>query len=337
MALSASAWPLHISAHREHPTVTDTATYTTDTTDLLIPHGTFRTAFGTAPDAIARVRAGDAEQVAAVSTYLDNVLRFLDAHHEGEDAVVWPRLEERCPSQRDVIARLQGQHAEVHAVRTAAGIALQEWSDEPDAANTTSLIAAVQALDSTLRAHLAEEEHEIIPLASRHLSPEEWGQLPGHAMQHFSGDKLWLVLGLVMEQMSDAQRATILQHLPPPVLDMWTTSGSASFAELIRRVRGTAMYGTVARYRIKPGCEAKLLELSRELEQQRPAGLVTGFIYRLESGGDEYVTAAVYSDRESYRRNSEDPAQQAWFARMSELLAGEPQWNDGEIIAGQVR
>ena len=94
------------------------------------------------------------------------------------------------------------------------------------------------------------------------------------------------------------------------------------------------MYGTVTRYRIKPGTEARLIELSRELESRRPPGFVTGFIYRLDSGGDEYVTAAVYTDRESYRRNSEDPAQQEWFGRLTELIVGEPQWNDGEIVHG---
>lgn len=94
------------------------------------------------------------------------------------------------------------------------------------------------------------------------------------------------------------------------------------------------MYGTVTRYRITPGAEAQLVELSRELEQRRPPGFVTGFVYRLDSGGDEYVTAAIYSDRESYRRNAADPAQQDWFRRLSELLVGEPQWSDGEVVHG---
>lgn len=96
------------------------------------------------------------------------------------------------------------------------------------------------------------------------------------------------------------------------------------------------MYGTVARYRIKPGTEAQLVALSRELESRRPPGFVAGFIYRLNSGNDEYITAALYTDRESYERNSDDPVQQEWFRSMSELIAGEPQWNDGEVVSGEV-
>lgn len=93
------------------------------------------------------------------------------------------------------------------------------------------------------------------------------------------------------------------------------------------------MYGTVARYRIKPGSEEALKALSGELGENPPPGFVAGFIYRLDAGGDEYITAAMYSDRETYRRNSEDERQKAWFARVSELVAGETEWHDGEVIS----
>ena len=92
------------------------------------------------------------------------------------------------------------------------------------------------------------------------------------------------------------------------------------------------MYGTVARFRIKPGSEDTLLSLSRELEDDPPAAYVAAYVFRLDSGNDEYITASVWTDRESYRRNSEDERQQRWFARVSELVVGEPQWHDGEVV-----
>lgn len=33
-----------------------------------------------------------------------------------------------------------------------------------------------------------------------------------------------------------------------------------------------------------------------------------------------------------FQKNSNDERQQRWFARVSELLVGEPAWNDGEVI-----
>jgi hypothetical protein len=41
----------------------------------------------------------------------------------------------------------------------------------------------------------------ILPIASKWISPEEWGRLPGHVMMSFRADKPWLVFGLVREQL----------------------------------------------------------------------------------------------------------------------------------------
>jgi hemerythrin-like domain-containing protein len=218
--------------------VTQTALHHTDTSDLHIPHGMFRGAFGPAPQIVASVAAGDADRVAAVSTYLDNVLRFLDAHHEGEDAVVWPRLSERCPSQHALIATMESDHTAVHALRTQAGDALAAWSQSPTTPNARRLADAMAALHAKLDAHFADEEREVIPLASANMSPEEWGELPGHAMRHFTGDKLWLVLGLIINQMTAEQRAAILPHMPPPVIEMWNAN-RAAYDDLLARVRGS--------------------------------------------------------------------------------------------------
>lgn len=92
------------------------------------------------------------------------------------------------------------------------------------------------------------------------------------------------------------------------------------------------MYGTVSRFRIKPGSEDAVTALSRELVDNPPSGFVASYIYRLDSGNDEYMTAAMWTDRETYQRSSSDERQQQWFARVRELMVGEPQWNDGEVI-----
>lgn len=92
------------------------------------------------------------------------------------------------------------------------------------------------------------------------------------------------------------------------------------------------MYGTVSRYHLKPGSEDALVALSQELRSDPPSGFVGSYTFRLDSGGNEYITAAVWSDRETYVRNSNDERQQRWFQRIADLLDGEPQWNDGEVI-----
>jgi hypothetical protein len=89
-----------------------------------------------------------------------------------------------------------------------------------------------------LNVHLVEEEREILPLAAVTVSQDEWGGLPGWAVSHFAGDKIWLVLGLLFEQMTEAQAATTLQHIPDGVREMWAATGSRDFATMIEGVRG---------------------------------------------------------------------------------------------------
>ncbi len=80
-------------------------------------------------------------------------------------------------------------------------------------------------------AHLDEEETNVLPLAADNLSMEEWGALPGHGMANFHGDKIWLILGLIRERMNDEQRAAMLEHMPPPAVDMWTGFGEQAFKD----------------------------------------------------------------------------------------------------------
>ncbi len=44
--------------------------------------------------------------------------------------------------------------------------------------------------------------------------------------------------------------------------------------------------------------------------------------------------ARVFTDREAYRRNADDPAQDARYREMRALLAADPEWHDGEIVSG---
>lgn len=221
--------------------MTDTVVYHTDTSDMLIPHGLFRSVLnaGTVTPIVHGVRPGDTAHVADVHSYFDNVLRFLDAHHGGEDAVVWPVLTTRCATAADLIARMESEHEAIHELRERAGALLQQWSDSADPTAGRRFAEALAALRDQLDAHFLEEEQEILPLASAHMSAEEWGALPGHAMAHFSGDKIWLILGLIFEQMTEEQLAETMQLLPPPVVEMWTTSGEAAFDEFVARVRRT--------------------------------------------------------------------------------------------------
>ena len=50
-------------------------------------------------------------------------------------------------------------------------------------------------------------------------------------MANFHGDKIWLILGLIRERMTDEQRAMMTEHMPPPALEMWNGFGEQAFKD----------------------------------------------------------------------------------------------------------
>ena len=91
-------------------------------------------------------------------------------------------------------------------------------------------------LDAVLTPHLDEEEATIVPLAATCMDVAEWGAMPEHGMRTFTGDKQWLILGHVQEQMTPAKRAEVQAHMPPPLVAFWTTTVPVD----VRRFRGRA-------------------------------------------------------------------------------------------------
>ena len=55
-------------------------------------------------------------------------------------------------------------------------------------------------------------------------------------MAAFDGDKIWLILGLIRERMNDEQRTAMLEHMPPPAVEMWTSFGEQAFKDLSTEV-----------------------------------------------------------------------------------------------------
>jgi hypothetical protein len=208
-----------------------------DTSDMVAVHRVFRDSLGVAPQLVGSVPGEDADRVAAVGGYYSDILAFLHAHHEGEDELLWPKLVARCPADAEVVRRIAGQHDAVTVALHTAKTALETWQAAPTIDNAATLAAALITLAVGLGAHLDEEERVILPLAADHLTAEEWAELPAYGMQHFRGERIWLVLGLVSEQLTDAQRADMQAHMPPPVREFWTDVGEPQFVRFIADIR----------------------------------------------------------------------------------------------------
>ena len=215
---------------------TDVGAPRPDTSDMYAVHGVFRDTLGAATALVGGVAAGDTDRLAVVANYYENVLSFLHAHHESEEEVVFPLLRSRCPDVDALVDQLAQQHEEALMLLATARQWLAAWPGGGDAVQL-EVVGALGSLRTHLVDHLEEEERLGLPLAAEYLSAEEWGQLPGHGLRAFDGDKVWLILGLIRERMNGAQRDAMLEHMPPPVVDMWTGFGEHAFMDLASEVR----------------------------------------------------------------------------------------------------
>lgn len=208
-----------------------------DTSDMAGLHRVFRQALDNAPRFVGAVGDGEAERAELVGSYYDNVMRLLHGHHEGEDELLTPRLLERCPTDAALITRIARQHDDVLTSIGTAESQVAAWRADPTAANRDSTTQSLAQLNRVLTPHLDEEELEIVPLASTCINVAEWGEMPEHGMRTFTGDKAWLIMGLVQEQMRPEQIERMQANMPPPVLDFWTAQGQALFNNYVGELR----------------------------------------------------------------------------------------------------
>jgi len=206
-----------------------------DTSDMLAVHGALRDTLAAGSTRVLGVAPDDDERRELICSYYEDILWFLHVHHDGEEELVFPKVRERAPSAAAVLDAMLAQHREVVELLSASEGALAAWRSG-DGAAQERLADDLRALSEALEPHLRDEETELLPFCAQTLTAEEWGALPGHALSQYQGDKVWLVIGLIMERRTPDERQVMLAHMPPPVVQMWHDVGQRSFDEMAAEV-----------------------------------------------------------------------------------------------------
>ena len=212
-------------------------TTTPDITEMTAVHRVFRDAFAMAPQLVSSAADGDAERTAVVASFYRNVLEFLHCHHAGEDELLFPKLAERSGNP-ELVATLAAQHEGVQGALDGANAAIEGWSASAAAADGAKAVAAIGVLDVALTAHLNQEEQDLLPLIAGNITVEEWGELPAHAMGHFRGDNMFLIIGLVRDKMTEEQRDRMLDAMPPPAVAAWKAVGIDAYRADVQALVG---------------------------------------------------------------------------------------------------
>jgi len=97
------------------------------------------------------------------------------------------------------------------------------------------------------------------------------------------------------------------------------------------------MFGTVARYRLKPGHVDQFMKEMGSFEDDPPEGWVYHTVFRSTKDPNELWLSVVFESEDAYRKNANSPDMDREYKKMLEHLQGEPEWHDGEVIHEAMR
>lgn len=93
------------------------------------------------------------------------------------------------------------------------------------------------------------------------------------------------------------------------------------------------MYGTIARFQVKPGMEAQLNQLQQEFTAATVPGFVAAYVYQMEANPSEHYLAVLFASKAAYQANASSPEQEARYHKLRALMLADPEWHDGEIVS----
>jgi len=188
-----------------------------DVRDMRIIHATFRSVYDESARLLRANPTPSPQRVTFLADHVDFGLQMLHHHHESEDELLYPLLEERVPEQAERTEQIDHEHLQVATAIDAALACSAEWRARPTAASAEAVASSLDDLVAVLEPHLADEEAEVVPLAARTLTQAEWEAIGAHSRASIPKDRMGIAFGMILEPLDDADRAYMKRQLPAPV------------------------------------------------------------------------------------------------------------------------
>lgn len=211
-----------------------------DTHEMLLIHRVIRREIGALP-ALFRAAAGNPQRSKVVGAHATEMLEFLHVHHSGEDHLLWPVLRKKVTLDDDLIDRMESQHHQIAEAVDAAKADLPGWTQSADAETGERMAVRLETAQEVLFAHLKEEEERILPLVSANFTQDEWDALGKHGFGSIPGNRRLVILGHILEETDDSERAKFLLNVPPPARLAFKLLGRRQFAREVATIRGNAV------------------------------------------------------------------------------------------------
>ncbi|AGZ45410.1 hypothetical protein AFR_35770 [Actinoplanes friuliensis DSM 7358] len=204
----------------------------------MLVHRVFRREFRILPALIRAAPPGDTTRAEVIGSHLANVAGALHHHHEAEDELLWPVMLDRVGLRADLVHRMEAQHERLGGLLGSIDDLTARWRAEA-AADVRDQLADVLAQASVaLDEHLGDEERELLPLVSEHVTPAEWQALNERGREAIPKNKLALVfVGAILEEANPKERAMFLAQLPAPARLLWRLFGAGVYARSRDKIR----------------------------------------------------------------------------------------------------
>jgi len=93
------------------------------------------------------------------------------------------------------------------------------------------------------------------------------------------------------------------------------------------------MYGTIARFRIKPGVKDEFVRAMDSLGDAVIAGWMADYYFQMEKTPDEFYLVAIFKDKEAYMANADSADQHERYLVFRPYLTDDPEWHDGFVLS----
>jgi hemerythrin-like domain-containing protein len=186
-----------------------------DTTMMGVVHDALRRDLSRLQAALDSAPPPDGDRRMAIADHARWMMDFLDHHHHGEDAGLWPLLRQRAPQAHGLLDRMEADHARVMPAAGRLRETAATYRGDAGERARSEFRDAVSGLSQVLLPHLRGEEDEAMPLVSETLTEAEWRNwdqaynVKGKSLARLAADGHWLMDGL------DPARYSTLIHLVP--------------------------------------------------------------------------------------------------------------------------
>jgi len=151
----------------------------------------------------------------ALAAHVAWMMDFLHAHHEGEDAGLYPMVRAANPTAGALLDAMAADHAAVDPAVETLRAAAARWDASGADADRTAVLDALTALEAVLLPHLDREETEAMPIVSATITHRQWHawdqehNIKPKALRQLAEEGLWLMDGL-----DPARRAIVEAEVP---------------------------------------------------------------------------------------------------------------------------